>query len=234
LKSPSELRLLAIDTANQRCSVAIGNATELIAHAEIADGYRHAEMLTVLIQRTLTESGIQLNALDGIVLSAGPGSYTGLRIGASVAKGLCYGSNLPLLAIDTLEMMARGYIAENGPILSNQLLVPMIDARRDEVFTAVFNADYSQLQNSGALVLTADAFATFAGYELVFFGSGAPKYAANFSGRGLGFEAEGYEHAKHLLGPGAVKLTLQQTENVAYFKPDYRKAFYTLAKNKLS
>lgn len=234
MKSPSELRLLAIDTANQRCSVALGNSAQLLARAEVADGYRHAEMLTVLIQEVLDSASITLAALDGIVLSAGPGSYTGLRIGASVAKGLCYGANLPLLAIDTLEMMARGYVAQHGPISPNQLLVPMIDARRDEVFTAVFDADFNQKRESGALVLTADAFADFSIYELLFFGSGAPKYADLFVGQGAGFDGEGYEHAQYLLGPATVKLVRQETENVAYFKPDYRKAFYTVAKNKHS
>jgi len=230
LKSPSELVLLALDTANQRCSVALGKGAHCLAKAEVEDGYRHAEMLTVLISQILQEKGLKLSELDGLVLSAGPGSYTGLRIGASVAKGLCYGSNLPLVAIDTLEMMARGYVAANGPIKTNQLLVPMIDARRDEVFTAVFDGDFAQQKASGALVLTPDAFDDYEGHELVFFGSGAPKYAADFKGKGVGFTAEGHEHAQFLLGPGADKLSRKLTENVAYFKPDYRKAFFTLAK----
>lgn len=230
MKSPSELLVLALDTANQRCSVALGNDKRCLAQASVEDGYRHAEMLTVLIGQVLHEAGLKLTDLDGIVLSAGPGSYTGLRIGASVAKGLCYGSNLPLVAIDTLEMMARGYVAANGPIQPNQLLIPMIDARRDEVFTAVFDCDFVQQKASAALVLTPGAFDDFSSHELVFFGSGAPKYAADFKGKGVGFTAEGHEHAQVLLGPGAAKLTHQQTENVAYFKPDYRKAFFTLAK----
>ncbi len=230
LKSPSELGLLALDTANQRCSVALGNSNEVFAQAEVGEGYRHAEMLTVLIQQVLQSAGLQLSELDGVVLSAGPGSYTGLRIGASVAKGLCYGSGWPLIAIDTLEMMARGYVAAHGPIQPHQLLVPMIDARRDEVFTAVFAGDFTQKKASAALVLTAAAYADFSAHELLFFGSGAPKYEALFEGNGTGFGAEGYENAIHLLKPGTAKLLQQQTENVAYFKPDYRKAFFTLAK----
>lgn len=231
MKSPSELRLLALDTANQRCSVAVGNGLSVLAQAAVEDGYRHAEMLTVLIHEVLQKADLELRALDAVVLSAGPGSYTGLRIGASVAKGLCYGANLPLLAIDTLEMMARGYVATHGPVQPKQLLVPMIDARRDEVFTAVFDGKFDQKMESSALVLTPNAYAGFKEYELLFFGSGAPKFEPIFQGGGLGFGAEGYEHASHLLAQASFKLLQQQTENVAYFKPEYRKAFFTLAKN---
>ncbi len=230
MKSPSKPLLLALDSANQRCSVAVGQGGELLAHAEVEDGYRHAEMLTVLIGRVLKEVNLKLEALDGVVISSGPGSYTGLRIGASVAKGLCYGSGLPLIAIDTLEMMARGYVKTHGPIQTGQLLVPMIDARRDEVFTAVFDGDFNQRLASGACILQPDLFKDFSGNELLFFGSGAPKFQGIFSGNGGGFEAEGHEHALHLLHAGALKFAAQQTENVAYFKPDYRKAFFTLAK----
>lgn len=230
MKSPSEPLLLALDSANQRCSVAIGQAGRILAQAEVETGYRHAEMLTVLIAVVLKTADLKLSELDALVLSAGPGSYTGLRIGASVAKGICYGSGLPLVAIDTLEMMARGYVSVHGPIFPGQLLVPMIDARRDEVFTAVFDDNFNQRLASGALVLTPQAYADFAAAELVFFGSGAPKFQPLFQGKGVGFEAEGHEHAKHLLLAGTEKLERQQTENVAYFKPDYRKAFFTLAK----
>lgn len=231
MKLPSEALLLAIDSANQRCSVAIGNASSLLAKAEVDEGYRHAEMLTVLIRQVLAETAVQLTELDAVVLSAGPGSYTGLRIGASVAKGLCYGSGLPLIAVDTLEMMARGYVSAYGQLKPGELLVPMIDARRDEVFTAVFDGDFNQRRTSGALILSAQAFADFAADELIFFGSGAPKFQDLFQGNGHGFAAEGHEHAVHLLQAGTKKWQNQLTENVAYFKPDYRKAFFTLAKN---
>ncbi len=227
MKSPSEPCLLAIDTANERCSVAVGFSGSVLAEAVVEDGFRHAEKLTLLIAEVLATTGLKLKNLDGVVVSAGPGSYTGLRIGASVAKGLCYGSGLPLIGIDTLEMMARGFMKVYPETPPNQLLVPMIDARRDEVFTAVLSTDFSFLQESAPLVLTSSLFDAYRDLNLHFFGSGAPKYAALFEGRGGGFEAEGNEHAQYLLEAARDKYLAGKFENVAYFKPDYRKSFHT-------
>ncbi len=225
------MKLLAIDTANARCSVAVGQGTEILAEYAIDGGYQHAEQLTVLIEQALRTAAISMTNLAGIVVSAGPGSYTGLRIGASVAKGLAYGASLPLLAVGTLEMMTTGFLAAHK-VPDDAVLIPLIDARRDEVFAGAYNVQLQELLSPGPVQLKPDSFDQFSIDKRYFFGSGAPKYSADFGGAGQLFIAEGYEHAKHLLTIGEKKLNAGEIENLAYFRPDYRKAFYTTHKIK--
>lgn len=225
------MKLLAIDTANARCSVAIGNGTEVLAECVIDGGYQHAEQLTVLVQQVLQAASVAITSLSGIVVSAGPGSYTGLRIGASVAKGLAYGASLPLLGVGTLEMMTMGFLAAHE-VPKDAVLIPLIDARRDEVFAAAYDAQLKELLSPRPVQLKPNSFDQFPTARRYYFGSGAPKYSADFGGTGQLFLAEGYEHARHLLSIGEKKLNAGEIENLAYFRPDYRKAFYTTHKIK--
>ena len=130
--------ILSIETATKNCSVSLSNNGKTVSCKEIAEqNFSHAEKLHVFIQEILKENSITLNDLSAIAVSKGPGSYTGLRIGVSSVKGLCYALNIPMIAIDTLTLLAKQIIIENG------IIIPMIDARRMEVYTAFFDKKYN-------------------------------------------------------------------------------------------
>ena len=134
--------ILNIETSTTVCSVSIGINGKISSVKEVNDGYSHAEQLEQLIQSVLKESGLGIKDLQAVSVSKGPGSYTGLRIGVSLAKGLCYGAKIPLLSVPTLEAMAY------NPKLSDYKttnLVPMLDARRMEVYAAVYDKNYQQI-----------------------------------------------------------------------------------------
>ena len=132
--------ILHIETATKQCSVSLAKDDQLIACKQLAEeGFNHAEKLHVFIEELLKESNYAFRSLDGICVSKGPGSYTGLRIGVSAAKGLAYTLDVPLLSVNTLEVLARQLNVDTGTI------IPMIDARRMEVFTAHFDSDYSMI-----------------------------------------------------------------------------------------
>jgi tRNA threonylcarbamoyladenosine biosynthesis protein TsaB len=129
------LYILNIETATKNCSVALAKDGETILCKEIAElGYSHAEKLHVFIKEIVDEAGIELSNLSAVAVSQGPGSYTGLRIGVSTAKGLCYALDVPLIAIDTLTSLSNQVLFQDG------LIIPMIDARRMEVYSAIFNS----------------------------------------------------------------------------------------------
>ena len=131
--------ILNIETSTSVCSVALCEDGEIISQRENNEGKSHASLLTVFIDEILKEASVNIKKIDAIAVSKGPGSYTGLRIGVSVAKGLCYGVDLKLISINTLQSMAFGAILKFLELEENMLLCPMIDARRMEVYSALFN-----------------------------------------------------------------------------------------------
>ncbi|KAF2519991.1 tRNA (adenosine(37)-N6)-threonylcarbamoyltransferase complex dimerization subunit type 1 TsaB [Flavobacterium salilacus subsp. salilacus] len=150
--------ILNIETATKNCSVSLAQAGNVVAIKEFAgEGYSHAEKLHVFIEEVLKEAGTTFSALDAVAVSMGPGSYTGLRIGVSAAKGLCYALHIPLLAIDTLEILARRVKITEG------FVIPMIDARRMEVYSAVFDANYNKVRDTKAEIITGDSFSEYTG-----------------------------------------------------------------------
>ncbi len=136
--------ILSIETSEKICSIALGSDYELIGTLEISDEKSHASMLTILIEKLLREKDIEINSLDAIAISKGPGSFTGLRIGVSCAKGICYALGLPLISVNTLQLLAQGFLQslflrKMKLETTDLLLCPMIDARRMEVYRAFFN-----------------------------------------------------------------------------------------------
>lgn len=220
---------MAIDTANSSCSVAIGNGKQLLASLQLTAAFQHAEMLTILIEDALKQAAVSIQMLDSIVVSAGPGSYTGLRIGASVAKGLCFGSSLPLIAVGTLQMMCQGYVA-NQQVQTQTVLLPTIDARRDEVFIAAYKANLQEVLSPQPMRLERTSLAEFVGENTIVFGSGAEKFAQLVEAKQTVVDTNAYDHAQYLLPLGETKWQAKSFEDIAYFKPDYRKAFYTTLK----
>lgn len=167
-------KILCIETATDICSVSLSHDGKTIALAETAKGFSHASTLTILIQNCLEEVSLTLNELNAIAISQGPGSYTGLRIGVSVAKGICYALDKPMIAIDTLEALAWACAEEEKQDVHYS---PMVDARRMEVYTAMYNLKGKEEQSVNALIVEENAFeAIFSKEEtIIFCGNGSEK-----------------------------------------------------------
>jgi len=175
--------ILGIETAASICSVALVRDGILLAIRESEGSKEHSAALTGYIAGVFTEAGLTYRQVDAIAVSMGPGSYTGLRIGVSSAKGLCYALEKPFIAVDTLKSLAWQALQrcmQQGKDLENILLCPMLDARRMEVYTAMFNKDLQVIEPVNALVVSADAFSAFADKEIIYFGDGASKCTALF------------------------------------------------------
>jgi tRNA threonylcarbamoyladenosine biosynthesis protein TsaB len=171
--------ILSIDTATDNASVSISKEGAIIAEVSNAAQKDHGGYLQPAIKSMLITSGISIDQIDAIAISAGPGSYTGLRVGLSSAKGLCYALNKPLIALGTLEILAYAAIMETdtGNLNSNRLFCPMIDARRMEVFTALYNSTLQPTLEPCALVLNEGSFAnSLLKNQVLFFGNGAQKW----------------------------------------------------------
>ncbi|WP_448697935.1 tRNA (adenosine(37)-N6)-threonylcarbamoyltransferase complex dimerization subunit type 1 TsaB [Mucilaginibacter sp. AW1-3] len=220
--------LLLIETATTSCSVALADTGKIIALREINQRNVHAEVITVYIDELLKETGKQYHELAAIAVSSGPGSYTGLRIGVSTAKGLCFALGKPLIAIETLTAMAHGLI-ERGKVAidTSTLLCPMIDARRMEVYTAIFDHTGKQVKPTAAEIIDEHSFSDLlANNKIVFFGDGADKCKAALAHQPNAiFAMEFTNSAQDMLVPVLAKLSAQQFEDIAYFEPYYLKDF---------
>ncbi len=216
--------ILQIETATQVCSAAISKDGHTIALKELMASNIHAGNLTLFIQDVMARSGLQFADLDAIAVSKGPGSYTGLRIGVSTAKGLCYALDKPLIAIDTLQMMAAGYLFLNREYTG--LICPMIDARRMEVFTAVFDQQLTEVAPTAAKIIDADSFKTLLHErQLVFIGDGASKCADVLRNENALFSDLNFNSAANMSKLADVAFAAGRFEDVAYFEPFYLKDF---------
>lgn len=213
--------LLCIETATERCSVAVAKGKKMLCLREAPGSYQHAAFISVLVDQALEEAGISPASLSGIAVSQGPGSYTALRVGLSAAKGLCYGLQIPLLAIDTLAALARA-AAEK---VKADLYIPMIDARRMEVYTAVYDSSLRQREAPHALLLDKGCFAGWRGEnrQLVFCGNGAGKFRELMQGERDCLFAEVVNSARHLVVPAVEAYEREELQNLAYFSPYYLK-----------
>ena len=221
--------ILYIESATGICSVALAKNGLLIAEKKSSEPRSHAQVLTIFIEQLLSESGYSFKQLDAICLSKGPGSYTGLRIGAAVAKGLCYALEKPLIAINTLFAMVVNVIHDQSKQLINYqgyLYCPMIDARRMEVYTAVYDQNLLEVSETKALILTETSFMEYQGKKLFFFGDGAAKIKSIIN-PSLTVEiiADFQNSAKGMITEGDRLFQLNQFENIAYFEPYYLKEF---------
>jgi tRNA threonylcarbamoyladenosine biosynthesis protein TsaB len=217
--------ILQIETATTVCSVALANQGKVIAFKEINERNVHAEVITVFIDEILSQAGIKYQQLDAVAVSSGPGSYTGLRIGVSTAKGLCYALDKPLIAVETLEAMADGMITKG--VENNLLLCPMIDARRMEVYTALFDSNGKKLQATSAEIIDENSFdVQLKQNKILFFGDGAPKCRAMLDKNTNAIFIDDFANsATHLTKKAYQKLEVRQFEDVAYFEPYYLKDF---------
>lgn len=168
--------ILLIETATEKCSVAISSGVEIIAKAVAIKVFDHSARLTLLIEQCLQTAGLQIEQIDAIALSEGPGSYTGLRVGMATAKGICFGIDLPLILVPTLEIMSNAAIRSAGQPDVHYL--PMLDARRMEVYAALYDANLKQLQSPCAIVLEAETFKDWktGNRDILYFGNGSDKW----------------------------------------------------------
>jgi tRNA threonylcarbamoyladenosine biosynthesis protein TsaB len=212
--------ILNIETATKNCSVSIAKNGETILCKEIAEeGYSHAEKLHVFIEEAIAESGISVQDLKAVAVSQGPGSYTGLRIGVSAAKGLCYALNIPLIAVDTLHTLASQAKISDGKI------IPMLDARRMEVYSEVFNANLEVERAILAEVITEESFLNYT--ETIYFvGDCAEKCKPVLTKENFVFlEDIKYPSASAMSKISFDKYQISDTVDVAYFEPYYLKDF---------
>lgn len=215
--------ILNIETATKNCSVALAKNGETILCKEISElGYSHAEKLHVFIEEVCNESSIQLKDLQAIAVSKGPGSYTGLRIGVSAAKGFCYALDIPLISVGTLAVLASQAVSIAK---ENDLIIPMIDARRMEVYSAIFNNKLEKVREIEAQIIDENSFASIEN-TVYFIGDSSEKAKTVLTKSNFIFLDEiVYPSAKDMSAISFQKFLNKDFEDVAYFEPFYLKDF---------
>lgn len=220
--------ILNIETATKNCSVSLAENGQVIALKELNDGnYSHAEKLHVFIADVFKEAHKSYADLDTVAVSKGPGSYTGLRIGVSSVKGLCFALNIPLISVSTLESLAMQVKEEKG------MIIPMLDARRLEVYSAVFSSSFQEMRSVEAEVLQEDSFAEYLSENKVFFiGDGVPKTKEIITHKNAIFIDGKLPSAREMAQISYNKFTKKIFENTAYFEPFYLKDFVVTTSKK--
>lgn len=216
--------LLFLETATEVCSVALSEGNNVIASVCSNKGNSHTEHLFSFIEQVLTKNGFSMHDLDGVVLSIGPGSYTGLRIGASAAKGICYALNIPLIGISTLQSIVFGALRQQKEH-QHVFFCPMIDARRMEVFTALFNEKGEAVTAVESRIIDNHSFLPELKNHIVCFcGNGIMKCQPVLQHPNAYF-IDAPVAAENMLFPALMKFETKQFENVAYFEPFYLKEY---------
>ena len=217
------MTVICIETSTSVCSAAICKDGQPLKQCICLEGSNHARLLPLYIEELLQLANEQHLTIDAVALSEGPGSYTGLRIGTSTAKGLCYGLNVPLIPVPTLQVLCAA-AKEKG---ATGLLCPMIDARRMEVYTALYDADLHPLSEVQAVVVENEESLYSGNEEVYYFGDGAKKCQAVFTKPNWHYLPDIVPESRHLatiLGP-ILDNTQRQTVSIAYYEPFYLKEF---------
>lgn len=214
--------ILNIETATKNCSVSLAENGNVLFIKEInEDKFSHAEKLHPFIEEIVQEAKISLNSLDAVAVSEGPGSYTGLRIGVSAAKGLCFSIEKPLIAVSTLKVLATSISVEK-----NEFIIPLIDARRMEVYSAVYDNNYLQLRDVQAEIIDENSFSSFLNKGKVWFlGDGAEKCKGVINKENAFFVINHFPSAKEMAKLSFKKYQDNKFEDLAYFEPFYLKSF---------
>ncbi|HBR12225.1 MAG TPA: tRNA (adenosine(37)-N6)-threonylcarbamoyltransferase complex dimerization subunit type 1 TsaB [Chryseobacterium sp.] len=229
------MKILHIETSSKNCSVAISDGENLLCLCEeVSENYKQSESLHSFVEWALEGAEISLKDLDAVSLGKGPGSYTGLRIGAASAKGFCYGLKLPLIAVNSLDSMVEEFVNQGF-----ELIIPLIDARRMEVYTAIFDGKSGEMISpTEAKILDENSFSELIDKKVLFIGDGAKKaqeLLSSFGGAGGGlpnadYKPDIYPSAKGLIKKAVEKFNQQDFEDVAYFEPFYLKDFQGVKK----
>ncbi|MGB0185713.1 MAG: tRNA (adenosine(37)-N6)-threonylcarbamoyltransferase complex dimerization subunit type 1 TsaB [Flavobacteriaceae bacterium] len=219
--------ILNIETSTTNCSVALSvNGEHIVLKEDNSSNYSHAERLHVYIDEVLTSAQISRDELHAVAVSKGPGSYTGLRIGVSAAKGLCYALDIPLISVPTLEILAHKVELQKGCI------VAMLDARRMEVYSAVFDTNYQCIEPTSAKVLDPSSYNDILQNQPVYFvGNGVEKTQSIINHPNAHFDAQ-FPSAQQMCGLSFSKFQAENFEDLAYFEPFYLKDFIAIPSKK--
>ena len=219
--------ILNIETSTKNCSVSIAKNGEVLHYKEINDGnYSHAEKLHPFILDVIEESNIDIHSIDAIAVGKGPGSYTGLRIGVSAAKGLCFSLNIPLISVETLLSLAHSVSVEDGYI------IPMLDARRMEVYSVVYNNKFEEHREIRAEVIDENSFSEFYDANVIFLGDGAEKCKEVLKRPNFSFVEDKFPSSVQMAKLSYDKYKKNDIEDVAYFEPFYLKDFIVTPEKK--
>jgi tRNA threonylcarbamoyladenosine biosynthesis protein TsaB len=220
--------ILNIETSTKNCSVCLANNGEIVAIKELNNGsYSHAEVLHPFIEAILKEGNILKEQIDAIAVSKGPGSYTGLRIGVSAAKGLSFALNKPLISIETLTSLSHAVSIDTGTI------VPMLDARRMEVYAATYDKDHQQIRKIKAEIIDSTSFSEELEKGSVYFlGDGSQKCKETIMHKNAVFVDDKFPSSKEMAILSYYKYKKDDTEDVAYFEPFYLKDFVVIPEKK--
>ena len=223
------MKILHIETSSKNCSVAISDGEELLCLCEeVSENYKQSESLHTYVEWALEGAKLTLKDIEAISLGKGPGSYTGLRIGASSAKGFCYGLNIPLIATNSLETMIEAFLNKGY-----DLIIPVIDARRMEVYSAVFDGNSGEMiSETEAKILEETSYQEYHGKKILFVGDGAKKTKEILQLQDVEFNETVYPSAKYLIKKSVKKYNNKDFEDVAYFEPFYLKDFQGVKKKK--
>ena len=231
-------RIILIETSTALCSAALAEDGAIVSYKESSAPKAHASLTAVFVQEMLSERGLTISDCDAVCVSMGPGSYTGLRVGVSTAKGLCFGSGKPLLAVGTLDTLVAQAVAERLTIIPGLIgdlryIIPMVDARRMEVYTAVFD-QYRQITETSPMIIDENSFAEqLAEGPCLFIGDGAGKCADVIRHPNAHF-CQCWPKASAMLAPALAAYKEKRFEDVAYFEPFYLKEFVaTVSRKKL-
>ena len=227
-------RILLIETSTALCSTALAENGTIISYRESSAPKAHASLTAVFIDDMLKENGISIADCDAVCVSMGPGSYTGLRVGVSTAKGLCFGSGKPLMAVGTLNTLVAQAIAEGLVPEGCRYIIPMIDARRMEVYTAVFTPDCQQITETEPVIVDENSFASqLEEGKVLFIGDGAGKCADVIKHPNASF-VQCWPKSDAMLMPALEEYKEKRFKDVAYFEPFYLKEFVaTVSKKKM-
>ena len=222
--------ILNIETSTKNCSVSIAKSGELISLKEINNGhYSHAEMLHPLIKDALNESKLSVDQIDAVAVGKGPGSYTGLRIGVSAAKGICFANDIPLISINSLEILAHSIDIDKG------LIIPMIDARRMEVFSAIFDHSFKMKRETKAEIIDENSFSeSMKNHQIYILGDAAKKCEKIIINHNAIFINNKFPSSREMAKLSYIMFENNTFEDVAYFEPFYLKDFIITKEKKKS
>ena len=225
-------RILCVDTSSFICSVSVFENLSLISSNSTEVEKSHSKLIIQLIDQSLKDAKIKINEVDAFAVSMGPGSYTGLRIGVSTIKGLCYSLEKPLISINTLEILSKSALNHINNY-NDFFICPMIDARRMEVFIKMLDNDFNEVEKDKALILDDKSFNDIGGGKSIyFFGDGSNKFQKITNNKNFHFIDNIISSSKHMGELANIKYENNQFENLTTFEPFYIKDFFIVNKNK--
>lgn len=217
------MKILYLETSSKNCSVAISDGDQLLCVCEeVSENYKQSESLHTFVEWALEGAKLSMKDIEVVSLGKGPGSYTGLRIGAASAKGFCYGLKIPLIAVNSMESMIEPFLGQNY-----DLVIPLVDARRMEVYTAVYDGNSGEeILPTEAKILDKYAFEEFKDQKVLFIGDGAAKAKDILQLPNAEFKTDIFPSAQYLIKKTLEKIQNKKFEDIAYFEPFYLKDFH--------